>query len=199
MASTTGVSPKTPFLMMAWCWSMRVFSGTSSSLVHPPRGESQSTGFLKPLAFSFSAVSCMRSAWPLCTGLRSWKAKTASAPSSWNVAFSSAGVFLYSSIPSLRTMGFSTWIFPPTSQSPASTIILMYGWPSCVMPKVRPARSSFLCSYTSGLSMTATTEPSGPSSAICSLPSILAFSSAVHAFTMGTGMGTILPSITRCS
>ena len=36
MASTVSVSPKTLFLMMALCCSMRVSSGTSSSFVQPP-------------------------------------------------------------------------------------------------------------------------------------------------------------------
>mmetsp|Transcript_136145 Transcript_136145/g.423030 ORF Transcript_136145/g.423030 Transcript_136145/m.423030 type:complete len:241 (-) Transcript_136145:1-723(-) len=141
----------------------------------------------------------MRSAWPLCTGFRSWKTKTASAPISWNFAFNSVGVSLYWSMPSLYLICCSTCNFPPTRKSPESMISLMYGCSGCVMPKVRPARSSFLCSYTCGAVMIATTVPSSFVRAMRSLPSILAFSSAVHAFVIGTGMGTNSPPERMCS
>mmetsp|Transcript_86971 Transcript_86971/g.251216 ORF Transcript_86971/g.251216 Transcript_86971/m.251216 type:complete len:205 (+) Transcript_86971:486-1100(+) len=199
MANTTGVSPKTPFLMMAWCWSILVFNGTSSSFVQPPSGDSQSTGFLKPLAFSFCAVSCINSAWPLCTGFRSWKTKTASAPSSANLLCNCAGVRRYWSMPSLYLISLSTWILPPTSQSPALLIISMYGCSPWVIPKVLPARSSLMCSNTSGFDNVATMLPSGAAKAIWSAPWISAFSSLLHALTMGTGIGINSPSTTRCS
>jgi len=44
-----------------------------------PSGCRSRTGFLYPLSRSRFLVSCMRSACPLCIGLRNWNAKTASA------------------------------------------------------------------------------------------------------------------------
>jgi hypothetical protein len=44
-----------------------------------PRGCSSRTGFLYPLSSRRLRVSVMSKAWPLWTGLRSWKANTASA------------------------------------------------------------------------------------------------------------------------
>jgi hypothetical protein len=86
----------------------------------------------------------MSSAWPLCMGLRSWKANTASAWSSLKRARSWAGVRRYSSSPSPQVTRPSTSSSPPASQSPPARICRMYGWLRLVVPNCRAHRSSYV-------------------------------------------------------
>jgi hypothetical protein len=92
---------------------------------------------------SWRLQSCMSSAWPLCMGLRSWKANTASAWSSLKRARSWAGVRRYSSRPSPQVTRPSTSSSPPASQSPPARICRMYGWFGLVVPNCRAHRSSY--------------------------------------------------------
>ncbi len=68
----------------------------------------------------------IRRACPLWMGLRSWNAKTASAPRFLNSVLSSFGVSRYSSSPSPHVILWRTSMAPPTSQSPDSRIILQW-------------------------------------------------------------------------
>ena len=98
MAMTVESLSSSPSSRTALCCSILVARGTSSSLVHPPRGCNSRTGRLYPLdsnwRLGFVLAGCnlqqiylqsdIRRACPLWIGLRSWKAKTASAFSSLN-------------------------------------------------------------------------------------------------------------------
>lgn len=64
--------------------------------------------------------TCINSAWPLCMGLRSWKANIASAFISLHLTRSSFGVKRISSKPSFHKMRSITSKLPPTNQSPLS-------------------------------------------------------------------------------
>ena len=163
-------SCSTPSSRTLRCWFILTCRGTSSSFVHPPRGCSKRTGFLKPrsstryllvswLKTGYSRASQIRSdgsshltikrerekkivtkqtwiksAWPLCIGFLSWKAKTASAPISLDFLRISLGVSLYLSRPSFHLILSKTSNSPPTSQSPDSWIILTWGCPRSFVP-----------------------------------------------------------------
>lgn len=79
MATTVDAGSSTLSSNMAACCCILTGRGTSSSLVHPPRGCKSSVGFLYPFSSMRLLVSCISNACPLWIGLRSWKAKTASA------------------------------------------------------------------------------------------------------------------------
>ena len=95
MARTVLSGSRTFSSSMVWCCSIRTGSGTSSSLVQPPRGWSSRTGLLKPRSSRACRVYCIKRACPLWTGFLSWKAKTASAPKLKNFRCSSVGVSRY--------------------------------------------------------------------------------------------------------
>jgi len=79
-------------------------------------------GFLtfETLCITAASSTCINSAWPLCTGFRSWKANIASAFISLHFARSSFGVKRSSSSPSFHRTRSITSRWPPTSQSPLS-------------------------------------------------------------------------------
>lgn len=80
MARRVCLGSRTPSWRQAWCWRMRTSSGTSSGFVHPPKGCRRSSGLWNPCSsISLRCVSRISRAWPLWTGLRSWKANTTSA------------------------------------------------------------------------------------------------------------------------
>lgn len=93
MAKTVHEGSSTPLSMTASCCRIRVGRGTSSSFVHPPKGWSRRIG-LRRVWSSLRRVSCIRRACPLWMGLRSWKAKTASASETCDKATGPTGMYL---------------------------------------------------------------------------------------------------------
>ena len=57
IAITVFSGSSTPSSITAWCCAIRTGKGTSSCLVHPPKGCSNNTGFLNPLSTNFCRVS----------------------------------------------------------------------------------------------------------------------------------------------
>ena len=181
-----------PAAITSLCWFTRTSRGTSESFVQPPRGESHSTGFLKPFFISRLRESFMRNAWPACVGFRVWNAYTASAPFLTKAARSSSTVKRAQSSPSLYLIRPRSSTSPPRAKSlpGASRPSLMYGCSSSMIPHVRMMSSRTRISYTSGSRRMARGTPAELVSATAFLPSIDRRVKSVMGSTMGMGMDT---------